>query len=131
VRFTYDLNGVLEVEALVVATNKKFTHIITRHARNLSESQIAQAVAEMQTLKTHPREETVSRFLIRRAERVYQELPLSERRILEQLISGFEEALELQDSATIARHREVLEDFLDQHDGPNRDEFDFTNDGSD
>ena len=30
VRFTYDLNGVLEVEATVVETRQKFTHMVTR-----------------------------------------------------------------------------------------------------
>ena len=30
VRFSYDLNGVLEVEATVAATKRKFTHVVTR-----------------------------------------------------------------------------------------------------
>jgi molecular chaperone HscC len=122
VRFTYDLNGVLEVEAVVVETKKKITHIIARHAKGLSAKQIASAVAEMQALKTHPREETVNRFLLRRAERVYQELPLMERRFLEQLISGFEEVLELRDQDGITRFQEALEDFLERHDSSAQDE---------
>jgi molecular chaperone HscC len=32
VRFTYDLNGVLEVEATIVETKKAFSHVVTRHA---------------------------------------------------------------------------------------------------
>ena len=131
IRFTYDLNGVLEVEAVVVETKMKVAHIIARHARGMSEAQIAIAVAAMQTLKTHPREETVNRFLMRRAERIYQELPLVERRFLEQLISGFEEALDLREPETINRHRGALDEFLNRHDGHDRDEPDFTNDDSD
>jgi len=131
VRFTYDLNGVLEVEAVIVETKKKVTHVIARHARGMSEAQIALAVAQMQALKTHPREETVNRFLMRRAERIYQELPLLERRFLEQLISGFEEALELREPETIARHREALEEFLERHDGQANGEPDFSNDDLD
>ncbi len=130
VRFTYDLNGVLEVEAVVVETKKKITHVIARHAKGLTERQIAGAVAEMQALKTHPREETVNRFLVRRAERIYQELPLFERRLLEQLISGFEEALELREPDAISRNREALEEFLERHDGQARDEPDLNNDDS-
>lgn len=128
IRFTYDLNGVLEVEVEIVATKRKVTHVIARHARGMSDAQIELAVAQMQALKTHPREETVNRFLMRRAERVYQELPLAERRFLEQLISGFEEALGLREPDIIARHREALEEFLEQHDGHASDEPDFTND---
>jgi molecular chaperone HscC len=36
IRFTYDLNGVLEVEATIVATQRKVSHAITRHARGMS-----------------------------------------------------------------------------------------------
>ena len=41
VRFTYDLNGVLEVEATIVETKHKVTHVITRHARGMSAEQIS------------------------------------------------------------------------------------------
>lgn len=116
VRFTYDLNGVLEVEATVVETGNKFNHLITRHARGLSEKQIADAVAAMQALKTHPREETVNRFLLRRAERVYQELSLIERQILSEMLDGFEAALDMGDAEVIGRHQKALEEFLSQFD---------------
>jgi molecular chaperone HscC len=116
IRFTYDLNGVLEVEATIVATKKRITHIITRHAKGLSASEVALAVADMAALKTHPRDEAVNRFLIRRAERLYQELPLTERRILDNMIVGLEEALELRDPAAIESNRTALESFLDHFD---------------
>lgn len=116
IRFTYDLNGVLEVEATVVETKERFSHLITRYVRGLSQAQIAQAVDEMQKLKTHPREETANRYLIRRAERVYQELPLFERERLEMLLGGFEEALELGEAEAIERNRAAVLEFLDRHD---------------
>ncbi|MFN0055837.1 MAG: Hsp70 family protein [Planctomycetales bacterium] len=131
VRFTYDLNGVLEVEAVVVETRKKVTHVITRHAREMSEADVAKAVAAMHALKTHPREETVNRFLLRRAERVYQELPLPLRRLLEQLILGFEEALEIRDPAVIQRHKASLQEFLTLHDRGTTDGRDSENEGAD
>ena len=43
IRFTYDLNGVLEVEATIVETKKKVTHIITRHAKGMSADAVADA----------------------------------------------------------------------------------------
>ncbi len=116
VRFTYDLNGVLEVEATIVATRKKVSHVITRHARGLSADQVQRALQEMAKLKTHPREEAVNRFLLRRAERAYQELSREGREMLGQLLDGFEAALNLQDAEAIERHRSVLEQFLDRHD---------------
>ena len=47
IRFTYDLNGVLVVEATVVETSKKVCHLVTRYARGLTAQQIARAVEEM------------------------------------------------------------------------------------
>ncbi len=82
IRFTYDLNGVLEVEATVVETQRKLSHIVARYAQGLTEKQIAQAVEAMQDLKTHPREEAGNRLLLRRADRIYQELPFMDRRLL-------------------------------------------------
>ena len=122
IRFTYDLNGVLEVEATIVATRKKVTHVITRHARGLSPAEVARAVTEMAELKTHPRDEAVNRFLILRAERLYQELPLAERRFLDSLLTGLEEALDLRDPPAIESNREALEGFLNQFDTEDRNE---------
>ncbi|MBW3539397.1 MAG: Hsp70 family protein, partial [Planctomycetes bacterium] len=123
IRFTYDLNGVLEVEATVVETKRKVTHLITRHARGMSDAQIAEAVRQMQALKTHPREETENRFLLRRAERLYVELPLAERQWLDVLLSGFEESLELRDPPAMQSHRIALTDFLNRYDSePGADE---------
>lgn len=116
VRFTYDLNGVLEVEATIVATGDKATFVVTRHARDLSEQQLKRAVANMQTLKLHPREDTENRYLLRRADRLYRELASEHRQLLESLISGFEEAMELQDPAAIENNRSVLADFVEQFD---------------
>jgi molecular chaperone HscC len=113
VRFTYDLNGVLEVEAKVLATKRKFTHVVTRHAKGLSADAIQAAVQAMASLKTHPREEALNRHLLRRAERLFGEIGGDQRTILGQFLDGFESALEIGDRAAIERHREALQEFLD------------------
>ncbi|HEX7375985.1 MAG TPA: molecular chaperone HscC [Pirellulales bacterium] len=116
IRFTYDLNGVLEVEATVVDTGRTVSHLVTRYAKGLSRAQIERAVEEMKKLKTHPRDEAVNRFLLRRAERVFRELSLAGRDQLSQLLDGFEAAMELADEEAVGRHREALQRFLDAHD---------------
>ncbi len=124
-RLTYDLNGVLEVEATVVETQKKTSIVITKHARGMNEDQIAQAVQQMQQLKTHPRDETANRFLLKRAERVYRELPLLERERLADLLDGFEAALEMHETEEVlARFRLELEIFLNQHEEGYQDDLD-------
>jgi molecular chaperone HscC len=113
IRFTYDLNGVLEVEATVVSTRRKFSHIVTNHAKGLSADAIKQAVEAMAAFKTHPREEAVNRHLLRRAERIFGEIGADHRTILGQFLDGFETALEIGDLGAIERHRETLKNFLD------------------
>jgi molecular chaperone HscC len=114
IRFTYDLNGVLEVEATILKTRQKVTHVVTKYARGLSAGQVADAVKAMAKLKAHPREETANRLLLRRAERLIKELHRHQREMLNQLLDGFEEALALRDPETIERHRAVLTSYLDQ-----------------
>ena len=116
VRFTYDLNGILEVEATIVETKHKVSHLVTRHVRGLSQAQITQAVAEMQSFKLPPRDEAAFRALVKRAERVFAELSVEAKCRLGQLLDGFEDALETGDREVIDRHREAIEEFLDEHD---------------
>jgi len=116
VRFTYDLNGVLEVEATIVQTQRTFTHVIARHARGLSKQQIAKVVAEMQSLKASSRDDAANQALLKRAERLYEELPLAAQQYLGELLDGFEATLELGEKDAIERYREALQEFLDAND---------------
>jgi molecular chaperone HscC len=129
VRFTYDLNGVLEVEATIGVTKETFSHVVTRHARGLTPVQIAQAIKAMQTLKTHPREEAENRFLLRRAERVFGEVGANERAVLGDMLDGFEAAMELGDANAIEQFRDALRTLLDQLDPEMRQETGGEDDG--
>ena len=106
----------------MLATKQKVSHVITKHARGLKPDQIARALEDMKKLKTHPREESANRFLLRRAERVFQELSLDARTVLGNLIDGFEGAIEFQDAAAIELHREALKSFLDRFDPSSMDD---------
>ena len=117
IRFTYDLNGVLEVEATVNATGQKFTHIVSKQARGLSSAQIQAAVQAMQGLKADPRDQAENRVLLRRAERLFGEIQAEARRQLDGLLDGFEQALDLGETETIDRFRAALGDYLDELDG--------------
>jgi molecular chaperone HscC len=119
IRFTYDLNGVLEVEATICATGKKVNHVITKYARDMTPAQIREAIRAMEKLKIHPREEENNRFLLLRAERLFQELGKYERDSLAELLDAFEEALNAQEPEQIESVRSSLEIFLDQHDPRN------------
>ena len=119
IRFTYDLNGILEVEAVATASGRKATYVVTRHAHNMSEEQVAEALLRMQQLKPDPQEEQANRHLLKKADRLHRELPANLRKVLESLLTGFEEALQMQDPLAIENNRGELEAFLSRFDDGN------------
>jgi molecular chaperone DnaK (HSP70) len=56
VRFTYDLNGLLEVEATVVQTGAVVSALLEQAPGRLTAEQIRVAREELERLKIHPRE---------------------------------------------------------------------------
>lgn len=112
VRFTYDTNGILEVESTVLGTGEKFQTVITRYASKLTDLELAEAIQRMQALKTHPRDELVNQAILHRAERLYQELPPEQRARLSDLLDAFEAALQSQETELVEAHRKQLELFL-------------------
>ena len=69
VRFTYNINGILEVAALEEATGKS-ERIVIQHSAYAPEGEEAEArLAELAALKLHPRDRAASKLLLARAER--------------------------------------------------------------
>lgn len=112
VRFTYDSNGVLEVDALVDATGAKFSTVITSLATHLDEAAIREAVRRMQSIKVHPRDDAVNVHALHRAERIYREASPELRDALSHRIDAFEQALACQDPGRVEECRRYLDDML-------------------
>lgn len=108
VRFSYDMNGVLDVDATVVATGKTATFTIERSAGRLSQGELRETRKRLERLKFHPREALPNVTALNRAEALYVELTGPERARLGEAISRFRAALEAQDPALITNHRELL-----------------------
>jgi molecular chaperone HscC len=108
VRFTYDLNGILEVEATAVSTGKVETLVIERAPGRLTKKQIAAARSAMSRLKFHPREALPNTTALTRADALYVELTGGPREVLGQAIAAFRAALDAQREPEIERARERL-----------------------
>ena len=108
VRFTYDLNGLLEVEATVESTGKSETLLIEGAPGRLSHEEIEQARQAMQRLKFHPREALPNTTALARAEALFVELRGVERQELGEAIATFQAALASQDEELIRSQREWL-----------------------
>ncbi|WP_141452491.1 molecular chaperone HscC [Pseudoxanthomonas sp. z9] len=104
IRFTYDVNGLLQVEATVVATGETHEVILEQNPGILSQAEIRERLAALAALKIHPRDQQENLSLIARAERLYEEL-LWARGDLQDALVRFRGALDSQDPDVIREHR--------------------------
>jgi molecular chaperone HscC len=74
VRFTYDLNGILEVETTVQETGDVQAFTIENQPGKLTPEQVQLAREAMKSLKFHPREALPNRTALARAEALFVEL---------------------------------------------------------
>ena len=114
VRFSYDMNGILEVEVTVMESGKKFTKVIEQRPGTLSPQEIREAIELLAPLKVHPRDLLPNRARIERANRVYAELLGPARDQLAYLVENFEGALAAQDPEAIKISGATLDSFLRQ-----------------
>ena len=113
VRFTYDVNGLLQVEATIQKTQKTAAVLIEGNPGLLSEAEIAERFASLAALKIHPRERLENRTLLARGERLYQQLRGAVREQLGMKILHFERALESQDKHVFAPAAKQFRELLD------------------
>lgn len=113
VRFTYDVNGLLEVEAGMPGSRQRQRIVIQNADKQMSDAEVRRRLEELASLKIHPREQTANRTLLARAERVYQVLRGDERHHLANEILLFEQVLEQQDARLIPPARARLMQEID------------------
>ena len=112
VRFSYDMNGILEVEVTVFSTKKKQSLVIEQRPGCLNQQQILEAIERLRPLKFHPRDLLPNRARLERANRVYLELVGPAREHLNSVTDQFEAALESQNALEIKQAAAVLDSFL-------------------
>lgn len=117
VRFTYDVNGLLEAEMTVEATGEKHRLIIEDNPGVLTPEQVEERLHALSKLKIHPRELLPNATLLARADRMYQQLLGDERQWVAQAAAQFQAILEQQDEAAIVKAREELKRVLDELEG--------------
>lgn len=119
VRFTYDVDGLLEVEAtplcdeLPAGPLKRL--VLQSSEQRLSPEEVQARLDKLATLKLHPRERLEVRTLLARAERLHMQLNGEARQQVAESISQFELALESQDARRIDPARGALRRLLEVH----------------
>jgi molecular chaperone HscC len=120
VRMTFDLNGILEVEAVVLETGKTFTTILTRDSKALSEKELEAAARRLATIKKDPHDRPRLRDAKARAETLLREVDPELRHRLEEVLDALETAVVQRDEQAMARWTDVLEKMCDDIDGGER-----------
>jgi molecular chaperone HscC len=114
IRYTYDINGILEVEVTVVSTKMKSVLVIEKNPGVYSKEEVSQKLNELAELKIHPRDKEEYRFLLARAERMYEESIGDIRRLLEKELRAFDEILDEQNDRKIRDYCKTFKETLDQ-----------------
>lgn len=105
-RFTYDINGLLEVEATILQTGEKFKVVIEENPGILTKPEIEERFRALSELKIHPREQVENRTLLAKMERMYEESLGGLRDYLGVETAAFAAVLEKQEPKAIAKAHE-------------------------
>jgi molecular chaperone HscC len=120
VTFTFDLNGLLEVEAEILATGKRVSKVFHRETGALAEDQVEEARKRLARLKRDPRENAQLRDAIARGELLLREVDAVQRRMLEEALDALERAIEDRDVEGMSAALEDLRRVCERIDGGER-----------
>lgn len=115
-RFSYDINGLLEVDLLVPETGER-RELVIADDDVMGSDDFAERRARLADLKVHPRDDQANLATIARAARCFEALLGDERTLVGSWISRFEAVVESQDRRLIEHHRKELDQALDRIDG--------------
>jgi molecular chaperone HscC len=116
-RFTYDINGILEVDLHVPATGERRELLIVDDPDSVNPALLEKRRKELAALKVHPREEQVNIALLARLERCYEQSLGERRELIGRWISQFMGIVEGQNPRAIADARTKLTQAVDSIEG--------------
>ncbi|KNY30319.1 molecular chaperone HscC [Pseudobacteroides cellulosolvens] len=114
VRYTYDINGILEVEVLTHKTGLKNRLVIEKSPGSMTQEEIEERLNQLKGLKIHPRERTENKLLIARGERLYEEALGEMREYISMILQDFESIMSRQNELEIRKAAEILKKKLDE-----------------
>lgn len=112
VRFSYNPNGILDVDVHVPSSGEKLQKVLINHQSVMSAEQIQQARQQLEALKIHPRDTLANKALILKADRLYREMTGDLRSHVAQQTQVFTQALDSQNDHKIREARVQFDRFL-------------------
>ena len=117
VRFSYDANGLLDVDVSNEDLNIKVNQTFRHNSINLSEEEVQAALERLAALKVHPREQQENIYLLEKGKRLYEEYLGEQRQAIGRAVMQFERTLESQDANAIRHAQKEFGEFLRHFDG--------------
>lgn len=114
VRFSYNPNGILDVDVFVPSTGEKLQKVLINHQSVMTAEQIEQARQQLALLKIHPRDELKNKALILRADRLYHDYTGMIRQQISYYTTRFTQVLDQQNEREIKMAQQQFEQFLDE-----------------
>lgn len=112
VRFTYDINGILDVEAENGHGTTARKLILNENVR-MDSQELEKRIAQLEQIKTPAREQSANQLIFSRGERLYMELLGNDRQVILNLLNWFTGILSSQSPAAIAAARKKAAETLD------------------
>jgi len=113
VRFTYDINGILEVEVTVASTGQVHRKVFLGKGSNLTEEEARSRLEELAALKIHPHNIDGAKALLAHAERLYAQSMGETRSMVARALDNFHAIVQRGAPTDIARKSEGFKEFLD------------------
>ena len=115
VRFTYDINGILEVEATVVSTGLKKSKLIVNG--DLSEEEKNEKIKMLEEIKIQSENKNKDKLLLERANRIYAEIVNTEiRNHISGYLKNYQMVVATGDRIRIQKAKESFSQFFDKID---------------
>lgn len=111
-RFTYDINGILQVDVFVPSTGEKKSKLILNKNTHLTEEQLASKIAELEKIKIQPRDMEENKLLVARAESLFEENAGPIRDIIRERLHAFDLGINSRNNRRIRQARRSFDAFL-------------------
>lgn len=116
IRFTYDINGILQVEVTCNSTGKKNEIVILNPKLKLNKDELQNKLKQLERFKLLPREEDENKLVLSTAARLYEQSTGYIREQIHNQIDYFNILLKEGNDAKIRRSRKGIMDFFNQID---------------
>ena len=108
VRFTYDINGILDVDVLVESTQATYKSTIVNKDLNMSKQDIKKQLEKMEELKKDPRKKEENLYVIQLANALYRQTTGEVRQYIVRLTEYFDTVLSKADDHKIEHVRKRI-----------------------